>query len=91
MNCWGPNLFWHGCYNVQILDPQVLVYFDNLNKDNNLRPSEGKILLGCISLRNSEIAIKYKYDTADDIMLSCIALFTIHDLNVQLPAILIGK
>ncbi len=22
MHCWGPNLFWHGCYECQILGPQ---------------------------------------------------------------------
>ena len=24
MHFWGPNLFWHGCYEFQILGPQVL-------------------------------------------------------------------
>ncbi len=26
MYCWGPNLFWHGCYDVQILGPQRVDY-----------------------------------------------------------------
>ncbi len=26
MHCWGPNLFWHECYESQILGPQVIDY-----------------------------------------------------------------
>ncbi len=27
MHCWDPNLFWHGCYELQILGPQVIDYW----------------------------------------------------------------
>ena len=36
MHCWGLNLFWHGCYESQILGPQVIDFKGNKGRDLNL-------------------------------------------------------